>query len=288
MIEIELSGGLGNQMFQYALYLKLKKLGKRVFLNTDFYKNSDADRKLQLDIFQGVDSADRCWAKDKSFVSNMMNKLFSPKVYKDKINCYQPCIYNFRDAVLSGYWQSELYFSDIREDILKVYTFKDQYINDMNRTLSKKMIAEQSVSVHIRRGDYLNNNNIGIYGQVCTDAYYQYATEQILNNKNINDAVFYFFSDDIEWVKDNIESFFSKDVDMDYLNIKFVDINKGDKSYLDMYLMSSCKHHIIANSTFSWWGAWLGENEDKMVIAPKKWFQNYEENALVCVNWITN
>jgi hypothetical protein len=146
--------------------------------------------------------------------------------------------------------------------------------------LIDKINSEESVSVHIRRGDYLHSCFNSLFHVQDLD-YYQAAIDQI--QQKIKNPSFYIFTTDYEWTKEQ----FSK------LKIPFniVDINKGSQSYMDMILMSKCKHNIIANSSFSWWGAWLNRNEEKMVIAPKKWYKHTEMNNnashIIPNGWIT-
>jgi hypothetical protein len=128
--------------------------------------------------------------------------------------------------------------------------------------LRNKILSTNSVSIHIRCGDYLSPKYISIYGGICTIEYYKRAISYIL--QTVDNPVFFIFSDDIEWTKDNIT----------INNAIFVSNNKGINSFLDMYLMSICKHNIIANSSFSWWGAYLNKNKNKKVIMPNRWFNS--------------
>ena len=281
MITLELSGGLGNQMFQYALYLKLKSMGLKVQTDTTFYDTKRAGRELQLCVFEGVDESELSRVR-----KNLFEKWIKPSVYEDKICTYQPEVFDNKNVILRGYWQNERYFYDIAETIHKTYTFKDNLIDSSNRCLAEQIEKDKAVSIHIRRGDYVQVEFEGVYGKICTTEYYRRAISYLV--EKIPNAVFYFFSDDMEWVKRNI-SLMNNDGNNILIpedNIRYVDINHGDKSYLDMYLMSKCKYHIIANSTFSWWGAWLGNNTDKIVIAPDRWFQNHECTDIICNDWV--
>ena len=177
------------------------------------------------------------------------------------------------DAYLCGYWQSEKYFKDIREVILKEFTFPIQAVKS-NVKLTDQMKLENSVSIHVRRSDYLTEQNLKVYGNICTEKYYSNAINYI--EGIIDNPHYYVFTDDLQWAKE----YFKGD------NYTIVSENRGKDSYIDMYLMSQCKHNIIANSSFSWWGAWLNQNPDKKVLAPKKWFHNHEKEEIVCEDWI--
>jgi hypothetical protein len=170
------------------------------------------------------------------------------------------------NSYLSGLWQTEKYFKDCEEIIRTEFTFK-QPLNKKNSELSETIRRKNSVSIHIRRGDYIyNSEEYKIHG-LCSIDYYKKAVECIANKAG--ELTLFIFSDDIEWVKNNLKFDFP---------IIFVD-NNVDDIHEDLRLMSLCKHNIIANSTFSWWGAWLNNNKEKIVIAPKKWFNEFEADT---------
>lgn len=303
-------GGLGNQIFQYALYKKLETLGNNVKLDiTDFksyylhngyelenvfnikadYSNKEEVKKLKgykgdffIKFARKINIASK--QIDKRFNINISEKIlnrlkeaYSIKFETDYIqnsiikkgNFIETRGYGFKDEVLKlepnenfylkGYWQSEKYFKDISNIIKRELKFKD-FNDEKNMHIRHKILGTNSISVHIRRGDYLMNPFIST---VCTKKYYLDAIELIKNK--VHDPIFYFFSDDIKWVKENLKT---------NNNSIYIDWNKGEKSWIDMNLMSLCKHNIIANSSFSWWGAWLNDNLNKIVIAPNKWSNN--------------
>lgn len=174
---------------------------------------------------------------------------------------YWPGIKNVpRDCYLVGYWQSEKYFVDADSDIRTDFTFKSP-LTGMNAELSAQIAGVNSVSLHVRRGDYVANKKNQLIYCACSLDYYQAAIQYI--SAHVENPNFFIFSDDLAWVKSSLK--------MDF-PCQYVDHNQGAESYNDMRLMSLCKHNIIANSSFSWWGAWLNMNPDKIVIAPKKWF----------------
>ena len=282
MIIIEISGGLGNQMFQYALGQKFISMGKEVKYDLSFYNDRvQTLRQFELDIFDldcpvASNSELSRFGKGNSLKSRLKQKIGwdKEKIYEENLDLgYQPRIFELDDIYLSGYWQSELYFKDIREQILSIYRLPEE-MNEKSRKFLLRIKEDNSVSIHVRRGDYLNKENYRVYGGICTNCYYKKAIEYM--RKSIDNPKFYIFTNDSEWAKMQF-----KENDMEV-----VECNNRNNSYLDMFLMSSCKANIIANSTFSWWGAWLNSGQEKLVIAPKKWFNNHEINDIVCESWI--
>lgn len=172
-----------------------------------------------------------------------------------------------------GYWQYEEYFKDIRTEIIEKFQFP-KFVDENNSGLAKKLLACNSVACHIRRGDYLKNPMMC----VCTLEYYIRAIEKMHNL--IEPDLYCVFSDDPEWCKKNLSAQF------DGKNVVFVNWNKDMESYRDMQLMSLCKHNIIANSSFSWWGAWLNQNENKIVMSPEKWLNKSLAKEPICDSWI--
>lgn len=291
MIIEELNGGLGNQMFQYCLYKKLSMLGKDVYLDASCYDEPDNVRKFELNKFEGIKKEKLVFSNDSYRDRSVLNCWFVVKrkvfkqinhSYEDKIGIYQPEIYDMDWVRLVGYWQNEKYFLDIREDVLESFCFDRDTVGDYNNKLAKEMANRTSVSLHVRRGDYLDPRYSHAYNNICTMDYYKKAVRYIYDNTK--DPFFYIFSDDLEWVKNNICLLMGNDNFND--RVTFVDGNRGENSYLDMFLMSQCRHHIIANSTFSWWGAWLGTNGDKIVVSPNRWLSNHDTTDTICDGWI--
>lgn len=190
------------------------------------------------------------------------------RIVQEKSRSYDPTVFEARgDIYLQGYWQSEKYFLDIRDILLREFTVKHEQ-DLQSQTISKQIHETESISLHVRRGDYMNNPMTKQVHGVCSLAYYQKAIKYII--QQIPDAHFYIFSDEPGWVKHNLK--------IDY-PVTVVDHNDVTINYEDLRLMSQCKHHIIANSSFSWWGAWLCRYKDKIVVAPKRWFANGETDA---------
>lgn len=283
MIVIEASGGLGNQMFQYALYKKLESMNKDVAFDTSFFRSKQNLRELEIGVF-GVQYKTitdkeaayiRGYGYQDTFIDKIKYKLKPSKMaeYNDTIESFQEEVLKMDHVYLRGYWQSEKYFKDIREIILNEFSFSVE-IRERFQDMCKQMQGENSVSIHVRRSDYLSEQNAKVYGNICTEKYYENAIAYIENS--VDNPRYYVFTDDLEWAR----NYFKEE------KYRIVDANRGKDSYADIYLMSQCKHNIIANSSFSWWGAWLNQNPDKKVLAPKKWFHNHEKEEIVCEDWI--
>jgi hypothetical protein len=189
---------------------------------------------------------------------------FWPKFFSLKPNTY-----------LYGYWQSEKYFKSIKGEIRNEFSFEKPLFGD-NKLVATQIAGDNSVSLHFRRGDYLSDAKTTRIMNVCDVAYYKRAISHIA--EKVKNPVFYIFSDDMDWVKQHVS--------FDYPAV-YINHNKGENSYIDMQLMSLCKHHIIANSSFSWWGAWLNASVDKVVVAPKCWFKNgMDDSDLIPEEWV--
>lgn len=290
MIITHLIGGLGNQMFQYAAARTLSiKLGAELRLDISSFANYKLHQGFELQrIFNCVSEvASKEDIYDilgwQSFLV-IKRVLLRPKMaaFRSKKLVIEPHFQYWaginnlvKDNYLEGYWQSEKYFIDAEKQIRKDFVFKLPMQNE-NINLAKKISHVEAVSLHVRRGDYANNSqNVAIHG-LCSIEYYQAAIAYIA--ERVNNPHFFVFSDDIAWVKSQIKFDFPH---------QYVDYNHGEESYNDMNLMSLCKHNIIANSSFSWWGAWLNVNDEKIIIAPKKWFASETlTHDLISENWV--
>lgn len=268
MIIIQVAGGLGNQLQQYALYRKFVRLGKEArldlswFLDTATQEKVLAKRELELTHFDRL-IYESCTADEKAALignDNLSGKLrrkllpFTVHHFEES-KMYHPEILNFEDMYLSGYFACEKYYADILYDLREKIQFPKSD-NPLNLMMAEKMQSCESVSVHIRRGDYLDPENRAMFGNICTDAYYTKAMERI--REEFPNAHFFLFSDDIRYLKEN----FARE------DCTIVDINHDQESFYDIWLMSQCKHNICANSTFSFWGARLNSHEDKIMIRP--------------------
>ncbi len=271
MIIIQLLGGLGNQMFQYAAAkaLSLEKKQQLVIDTTAFdtYKLHQFGLNTFATKLKFYNFISKSRAKLNKFFGNFT-------AYKEKQFNYNADFFDQKTTTiyLEGYFQSELYFkkyeNEIRADFEITAPLKEKTI-----ALIHKMKHENAVSIHIRRGDYLQHD---IHNTDKTE-YYALATQYI--ETKISNPIYYLFSDDMSWVKDNFKTNFET---------HYVDFNDAATNYEDLKLMSSCKHNIIANSSFSWWSAWLNANPNKIVIAPQKWFndKSRDYSNVLPENWI--
>jgi hypothetical protein len=267
MIIVRLRGGLGNQLFQFAAAYSLAH-NKGVGLKSDLYTYTKHPlRKYELHHFNiPLEEATR--AEVHQFTgSNFVERYLNKK--NNYFNCpgvFAQPHYHFYDdffslpvpIYLSGYWQSEKYFENVSADLRKMVT-PSAPMDSKNNDLISEVRSSQSVAVHIRRTDY----NSGSFFQPMGLDYYQRALGVM--SKNISNPRYFIFSDDIEWSRQQLK---------DLPNATFVDHNRGADSFKDLLVMSSCRHQVIANSTFSWWAAWLNDFPGKTVIAPQTWFHN--------------
>jgi Glycosyl transferase family 11 len=290
MVITNLIGGLGNQMFQYAV-------GRAVSLDRSTPFKVDISSFANYGLHQGFELQHifNCAVEiaSEEDVRSILGWQFFPIIkrivsrpnmiaFRRKAFVIEPHFHYWSEInslpsndYLVGYWQSEKYFADVATKIREDFTFKLP-LNQLNSELAKQLSQKNAVSLHVRRGDYVNNKKNAVTYQFCSLDYYQAAILQIASQ--VESPYFYIFSDDIAWVKENLNIEFSH---------QYIDHNHGTESYNDMRLMSLCKHNIIANSSFSWWGAWLNPSPDKIVVAPKFWFAN-ETNTqdLIPQSWI--
>lgn len=264
MIIIQLAGGLGNQLQQYALYRKFVCLGREARLDTSWFEkdHSATQRKLELAYFDRL-LYEVCTREEKEILTGgegiggkLRRKLLPATVHCfQESKMYHPELLTFENMYISGYFACEKYYADILPDLREKIQFPPG-MNPLNDQLALEMKQCQSVSLHVRRGDYLSPENAAMFGNICTMDYYKGAVEKI--KTMVPDPQFYLFSDDVFYVKNN---FTGKEY-------RIVDINHGKDSFYDMWLMSNCSHNICANSTFSFWGARLNSNPDKIMIRP--------------------
>jgi hypothetical protein len=269
---VDIYGGLGNQMFQYALYLSKKNQGYNVVPDISLFrsdKNHLMHNGFELDkLFNLNPSVVFHSSLFSQYVIKIALKLnLSFLISKDNVFWgYQEKLKNSSKLHLHGYWQSEKYFDDVAEQVRTEFVFKN--IDQQNMAISQEMKDDSeytSVSLHVRRGDYVNYNM-----KLLGKQYYEQSIDYI--KSKVERPRFYIFSDDMKAAIDIV-----KMLDVAYIPIS---INSGADSYKDMFLMSQCKHNIIANSSFSWWGAWLNNNKDKIVVAPT-WGKDFN-----CEKWI--
>ena len=285
MIIIKLKGGLGNQMFQYSFGHKLAlKLNAELALDID----EDTELKgLKQDIVRPFllnrfnikatiatpEEITRIRSPFKLYLEKLFRKLKNYNYYK-----FDPQTLNIKDnSYLEGHWwQSEKYFKDIRQQILGDFTLSKDLSTDSEKIAESIKLTQSPVSLHIRRGDYANDPTTLAYHGLAPIEYYKKAISVIQEKRD--HPIFYIFSDDIEWVKENFP----------LPALSQIVSDKNIPEYEELALMTLCKDHIIANSSFSWWGAWLGQDKNKIVIAPSQWItdKDIDTNDIYPEEWI--
>ncbi len=290
MNKVAVYGGLGNQMFQYAFCTGLNKRGQRTRLSFTCYfyfkhhNGFDLGRAFHLQL-SPAQAFLAFLLEHGSFLYR--NKLMTgvsrrlalwhegrQKMYKEKREFVTDAdVFNQSGTLFYGTWQSLEYFENFTAAVQQQFEFK-QPKDDANKSVIEKIKNTNAVSLHIRRGDYLKSHWQNSLHVIKDLTYYKNATAYI--NAHVNNPAYFVFSDDMQWVKENLP----------LPNCTYVDHNTGKHSFFDMYLMSLCKHNIIANSTFSWWGAWLNSNAGKIVIMPEKWMNDNTCEGIFPDKWI--
>lgn len=292
MIFFHVIGGLGNQMFQYAagralamargLPLRLDVTG---FDGYGLHQGFELQRVFRCEA--PLASADEVRAVLGWRAAPTVRRILARPAFvvlRSKAFVVEPHFHywpGLRDvpatAYLQGYWQSEKYFADATAAIRADFTFR-QPLSAANEAIAGKVGAGgTAVSLHVRRGDYVSDARTHAALGVCSLDYYRVAVRYIVDR--VEEPEFFVFSDDIAWAQANLE--------LDH-PCHYIDHNRGAESYNDMRLMSLCRHHIIANSSFSWWGAWLNPRADKIVVAPARWFAggNRVVDDLIPSGWV--
>ncbi len=290
MVISNIIGGLGNQMFQYAAGRALSlELGQPLRLDISGFAHYGLHHGFELHrVFncqaETATEPDVRGILGWQFSSGIRRILSRPvlEAFRRKEFVVEPHFHYWPEinrapgnCYLAGYWQSEKYFQAHASIIRADFTFRPPLTN-RNADLAEQITRVNAVSLHVRRGDYMSNPKTTATHGLCSLDYYLAAIRHIA--ERVQHPQFFVFSDDIAWAKNNLK------IDFPH---RFVDHNHGLEGYNDMRLMGMCKHHIIANSSFSWWGAWLNPSESKIVAAPKKWFVN-ENNAedLLPQGWV--
>jgi hypothetical protein len=285
MIIVKLKGGLGNQLFQYALgrsialaHHKQVKFDLSWFDRFPQRKYKLGHFNTEVDIATKIETiALRKWKRKdgKRYLPlNFFRKKEALHIEESDYRFQHKILKVLDNTYLDGNWQSEKYFKNI-ENIIREEIILKEVVNENLKQLTQRIQENNSVSLHIRRGDYTTVKVQRVL-KLCSPKYYHQAIEFIKHKTK--KPTFFVFSDDIEWVKDNIET-----------NTPTIFVSNGNlEDYEELMLMSKCKHNIIANSSFSWWGAWLNNNPDKIVITPKEWFndKNKNINDLIPSHWI--
>ncbi|MGH0033105.1 MAG: alpha-1,2-fucosyltransferase [Myxococcota bacterium] len=271
MILVRLRGGLGNQMFQYAAGLRLAVArGTQLKLDLSLLEaphRFGARRFYELEPFRTgaeIASAEEIGSflrRSRSLWSRLRGR--PRRLVRERHFHFDPTVLDLPDGVcLHGYWQSPRYFADVEDRVRREFAFEKEPTG-RNAELAAEIDACTATSLHVRRGDYVSDPAVQAMHGVCSLDYYRRAIRFVA--ERVTDPVFVVFSDDPEWTRANL--------DLGSAGI-LVDHNGPGRGFEDLRLMSRCRHHIMANSTFSWWGAWLNPSPDKLVVAPDPWFQD--------------
>ncbi len=291
MIIVRLDGGLGNSMFQYALgrHLSLRNGSALKFDISSYKTNPVADcsfwlEKFNIDIKNNLAAPEEIAALmryrrksgKKWFLYNAFFADQKKYVEEDANLSTQEIMTLAGDLYLRGWWQNESYFMQIRDTLLNDFTPRAP-LQDKNLNAAEQMTSSNSVSIHVRRCDYVTNPRTRAFHGELTQAYYNHAVR--LLSEHASNLKLFVFSDDIQWVHHHMA--FPE-------TTTYVDWNGGGIGHEDLRLMALCKHHIIANSSFSWWGAWLGTYQNKTVIAPARWITKQHDRAgRIPPQWVT-
>lgn len=289
MIITRLKGGLGNQLFQYAAGFRLASI-RNTELKLDLSEfdnpNYRTPRSYELDVFEIT--AESAVAEDMASISTSAGpsiRRWLPGRFRSHSSTaalerhfqFDPEVLSLPDDVtMDGYWQSERYFADVTDLVRREFSFK-QSAAGRNAEVAAEIAECNAVSLHVRRGDYAADSVVMATHGVCPLAYYHRAVDYVV--ERVSAPVFFLFSDDPDWVREHLELRGS---------VRLADHNGPDAGSADLRLMSRCAHHIIANSTFSWWGAWLNSHPDKIVVSPKQWFadDSPDTSDLLPTSWV--
>lgn len=288
MIVVEILGGLGNQLFQYALARSLSiKKNMQIKLDPTYFKNNTM-RRMALNEFR-IKSENASETELKEFgyeqgfpgvIQKAMDRFkpwYSRKIVREQAFPFCPDIWKAHDgSILKGYWQSEKYFVSIENEIRNEIILAKEMSKE-SKAILEIIKGEESVSLHVRRGDYADNPVTNAFHGLCPESYYREAVALVRSN-NPGVSRFFVFSDDPIWVEKNFS------IGFPFQTIKH---NALGQECEDLMLMSCCSHHVLANSSFSWWGAWLCEKPEKFVVAPKQWFKgaNLDTRDLIPHSW---
>ena len=272
---IKMIGGLGNQMFIYAFSLQMRKRFPGTRIDLSDMRHYHAHNGYELDRVFGISDREFCIAKP---LKKVLEFLFFKVILERKQNLETmeafTKSYAYPFLYFKGFYQSERFFKDVEGEVRQAFAFDMSKANAESQALAQQIQENpHAVSLHVRRGDYMEPKFYKRYGTVCSQAYFQRAVEMML--AQVPQAHFYIFSDDVEWVQQNLR----------LPRATVVSCNRGADSWQDMMLMSLCRHNIICNSTFSWWGAWLNANPDKHVIAPSRWLADVDMPYIIPETW---
>ena len=286
-----LFNGLGNQMSQYAFYLKKKKISE----STRFIfskKSNKVHNGYELDNVFGIKYHDSILNKVLYLIFKAAgyNKIaFYSKTFVRLLNYFGVKIigenddYNYNSQYLIpstgikfyvGGWHSEKYFIDIKDTVLNTFQFNLEAIGNENQEVLNQIRNTMSISIHVRRGDFMDSSNFGKFGAVCTLNYFLSAIEKM--KTLVENPHFFFFTNDFSWVNEHFNG----------PTFSIININKFENSWKDMLLISNCNHHINSNGSFSWWSSWLNKNNNSIVIVPRNFMTNTYFEDIYPESWI--
>lgn len=289
-VVVKINGGLGNQLFQYATGRSLAdRTGAELFLDLSFFDlppGAHTARPFELDVFKPrytrADAdhfapyyriRDNSWLLrlNRAFPTMQQRRWISERSFR-----FDPAVLTLKGNIyLDGHWQSERYFIDHEQELRRDLQFAEA-LSSADQDLVERMNGSTAVSLHVRRGDYVTHAAANTFHGLCGPDYYARAMAFVLERQA--DATFFIFSDDLPWAKENLPAL---------APMVFVEHDQQQRDHRDMQLMTHGRHHIIANSSFSWWGAWLNPHPDKLVVAPQRWFADasVDTRDLIPHNW---
>lgn len=294
MIIVKLFGGLGNQMFQYAAGRRLA-LAHKVPLKLDLgwfdILSSSAIRPYALGAFAIEENIatkaeiraitgerdSRIWNKVRDVLLQYGTSSAGLGVIKEKSFSFDESVLQAPDqAYLAGYWQSGKYFEDVADVLRQEFTVRFP-LTGRNLDVADHIRSTHAVAIHVRRGDYITDKTINNFHGICGLDYYRHCIRRLTTM--VSEPHFFVFSDDAAWTTEHLK--------IDHPTT-YVNHNDSTNGYEDLRLMSLCRHNIIANSSFSWWGAWLNSHPSKLIFAPMQWFNNsdIETGDLIPESWI--
>jgi hypothetical protein len=270
MIMFRSTGGLGNQIFQYAVARHLAfRVGTEVVVDSGWHRGVHSGmtpRSFELFRYRvklrEATPIEALWIRTVG--GSMVGRLPVPRPWflcREKGFSFDPAVLDFKNfTVMAGLWQSDRYFRDIRDVLMEELQLREA-LPSKDVSLGEQARGCDSVSIHVRRGDYEASKELSRVHGLCSPGYYQEAFSIIA--RAVRSPVAFVFADDADWARENIR--------LD-APTHFVAHNGTSNAHRDLWLMTQCRHNVIANSTFSWWGAWLGSPRDRIVVAPKRWF----------------
>lgn len=273
---IKMTGGLGNQMFIYAMYLDMHhRFGDEVKIDITDMMHYHVHHGYELHrIFTLPPCEFQTNRILKKILEHTLFRIVLERHQKGSMEAYRtPLKWPF--VYYKGFYQNERYFKDVEAQVRQAFTFDERLFNERSKLCLEHIRKDdKAVSIHIRRGDYTEPKHWLKLGQYASTTYFLNAIQRM--SELVPGAHYYVFSDDLQWVRDNLP----------LENATYVDWNTGNDSWQDMMLMSNCHHNIISNSTFSWWGAWLNAHTEKIVMTPKRWNSSQMSSDLAPASWM--